>query len=133
MNEPTWVVFDVVIAVHQMLLEEHSGLMGIRDARLLDSALQRPRQHLSYNNKLSLFDLAAAYGYGLAKNHPFVDGNKRVALTISVLFLELNGAAFNAPEAEAALIIEQLAAGKIGEEKLSSWFKNSSAPLSTTT
>ncbi len=133
MNEPTWVVFDVVIAVHQMLLEEHGGLIGIRDAGLLESALHRPRQQFSYSNKLSLFDLAAAYGYGLAKNHPFVDGNKRVSLTISALFLELNGVSFNAPEAEAVLIIEQLAAGKINEETLSSWFKNSSAALSTTT
>ena len=74
MKEPVWVLQDAVVAVHQMLLAEHGGMPGIRDKTLLDSALARPRQRFSYGDNFSIFELAASYGYGLAKNHPFVDG-----------------------------------------------------------
>jgi len=127
MNDPVWILPDVVIAVHQMLLAEHGGLPGIRDEALLDSALNRPRQHFTYGYKLSMFDLAASYAYGLSRNHPFADGNKRVALTVAALFLELNGYTFDATEPESALIFRQLAAGDISEENLSTWLEESSA------
>ena len=126
MNEPVWVLEDIVIAIHQMLLSEHGGLPGIRDEALLDSALTRPQQRFSYSDKPSIFDLAASYSYGLAKNHPFVDGNKRVALTVAAIFLELNGYSLDTSEAEAVVIFEQLAAGDLTEEDLANWFKDSS-------
>ncbi len=126
MKEPVWILPDVVIAVHQMLLAEHGGLSGIRDNALLDSALNRPEQHFSYNSNTSVFELAASYCYGLSMNHPFLDGNKRVSLTVSAIFLELNGYSLNVPEPEAVLVIERLASSKMTEEDLSVWFENSS-------
>ncbi len=123
MNEPVWVLPDVVIAVQQMLLAEHGGLSGIRDKALLESALARPQQAFTYDDKLTLIDLAAAYSYGLAKNHPFVDGNKRIALTVAVIFLELNECSLSAPEPEIVVIFEQLAAGDLLEKELAIWFE----------
>ncbi|MBT3043739.1 MAG: type II toxin-antitoxin system death-on-curing family toxin [Candidatus Thiodiazotropha sp. (ex Codakia orbicularis)] len=122
MKEPVWVLHEVVIAVHQSLLAEHGGAPGIRDESLLESALSRPRQRFEYSDEPSIFDLAASYCYGLANNHPFVDGNKRIALTITALFLELNGYSLTAPEPNAVVIIEELAAGNLSEDDLSSWF-----------
>ncbi|MEW8288690.1 MAG: type II toxin-antitoxin system death-on-curing family toxin [Candidatus Thiodiazotropha endolucinida] len=122
MKEPVWVLHEVVIAVHQSLLAEHGGAPGIRDESLLESALSRPRQRFEYSDEPSIFDLAASYCYGLANNHPFVDGNKRIALTIAALFLELNGYSLTAPEPNAVVIIEELAAGNLTEDDLSSWF-----------
>jgi len=123
---PTWVLYETVITVHQMLLAEHGGLSGIRDKDLLDSALSRPRQKFAYEQDASIFDLAASYSFGLANNHPFVDGNKRIALTVSAIFLEINGYTLNAPEPETVVIYEQLASGNISEESLSIWFRDSS-------
>ncbi len=123
MKEPTWVLDDVVQAVHSLLLAEHGGGTGIRDEALLDSALSRPKQKFSYDSRSSLFELAAAYSFGIAKNHPFIDGNKRTAFTIGTLFLELNGYRLAAPEAVAAIAFESLASGKLTEDKLAAWFK----------
>ena len=130
MNHPKWVLREVVIAVHQMLLAEHGGLPGIRDEALLDSALARPQQCFSYNDTLTVPDLAATYSYGLARNHPFIDGNKRVALTVAAIFLEINGYTLDAPEAECVIIFEQLAAGEIAEESLAQWFSKVTQPVS---
>ena len=126
MKEPVWVLPELVLAVHQMLVAEHGGLPGIRDQALLDSALARPQQKAAYESEASIFELAAAYSYGLARNHPFVDGNKRIALTIAAVFLELNGVTLNAPEAEAVIVYQQLAAGEIGENSLAEWLRDSS-------
>ena len=126
MNEPVWVLSEIVLAVHQMLLSEHGGLQGLRDNALLDSALNRPKQKFAYGSSVSVFDLAASYGYGLAKNHPFVDGNKRVAFSVAAIFLEINGYCFDAQEPEVVIIFEQLAAGELTEEGLSIWLKDSS-------
>jgi death-on-curing protein len=126
MKEPVWVLQETTAAVHQMLLAEHGGLPGIRDEALLDSALTRPQQHFAYGDNFSIFKLAASYSYGLAKNHPFVDGNKRVALTVAAIFLELNGYSLEAPEAEAVIIFEKLAAGNLTESDLTNWFEDSS-------
>ncbi|MEW8012331.1 MAG: type II toxin-antitoxin system death-on-curing family toxin [Candidatus Thiodiazotropha endolucinida] len=122
MKEPVWVLHEIVIAVHQSLLAEHGGAPGIRGESLLASALNRPRQRFEYSDEPSIFDLAASYCYGLANNHPFVDGNKRIALTIAALFLELNGYSLTAPEPNAVVIIEELAAGNLSEDDLSTWF-----------
>jgi len=126
MKEPAWVLPEVVAAVHQVLLAEHGGAQGIRDVALLESTLNRPRQRFEYADNPSIFDLAASYCYGLANNHPFTDGNKRIAITIAALFLEINGYALDAPEPDTVVIIEELAAGKLTEEELSRWFSESS-------
>ena len=126
MKEPIWVLRDVVINVHQMLLAEHGGLSGIRDETLLDSALSRPQHLFAYNDPISIFDLAASYSYGLALNHPFVDGNKRTALTIAAIFLEINGYSLNAKETETVVTFERLASGILTEAELALWFKDSS-------
>ena len=115
-----------MISVHQMLLAEHGGPSGIRDEILLQSALARPKQLIVYEPELSIFELAASYSFGLAKNHPFIDGNKRIALTVAAIFLELNGFSFNAPESEVVIYFENLASSKITENQLASWFKASS-------
>ncbi len=123
MNEPRWVLPEVVHAIHKILIAEHGGLPGIRDQGLLDSALARPRQQAAYGKKNSIFQLAAAYSYGLARNHPFTDGNKRIALTVAAAFLEINGHSLNAPEAEAVLMYQQLADGKLTEQALAEWIR----------
>ena len=125
MTDPVWVLPELVSAVHQMLLAEHGGLPGIRDEGLLESALARPQQKFAFEQNVSIFDLAAAYSYDLARNHPFVDGNKRIALTIAAVFLELNDYSLDAPEAEAVVIYQQLAAGTLTEETLTEWFRDS--------
>ena len=129
MNTPRWILEKIVLALHQMLLAEHGGSAGVRDSSLLDSALTRPKQRFTYEPCSTLFELAAAYSYGIAKNHPFIDGNKRVALAVGATFLELNGYTLDAPEPEAVVIFEQLAAGKLTETELACWFERSSLSL----
>jgi len=128
MTEPKWVLGRVVLAIHQMLLAEHGGSPGIRDQALLESALSRPRQRFEYAHDPTIFELAASYCYGLARNHPFVDGNKRVALTVAAVFLELNGHVLDAPETDAVVVIEKLAAGELTEEALARWLGEHSIP-----
>ncbi len=124
MKEPTWILRDVVVAIQHTLLAEHGGLSGIRDEALLDSALARPQNLFAYSDPISIFDLAASYSYGLVLNHPFIDGNKRVALTVAGIFLEVNGYSLNAVEAEAVITFEHLASGRIIEKQLASWFQD---------
>ncbi len=121
MKEPIWVAEKLVLMVHDMLLAEHGGLTGIRDQGLLDSALAKPQQLFRYKPESSLFELATAYSFGLAKNHPFIDGNKRIAFTVTAVSLELNGKVLNAPEAEVVVFYEGLAGGKVSEEALAQW------------
>lgn len=123
MREPKWLKLELAIAVHGMLLAEHGGSEGVRDRKLLESALNRARQKYSYEEHCTLFDLAGAISYGLAKNHPFVDGNKRVALTLTLAFLEINGVEVDASEAEVAATFEALAAGQLTEAEMSQWFE----------
>lgn len=122
MNEPKWISEDVVRAIHGMLLSEHGGGVGVRDITLLESALNRAPQKFAYNNKATVFQLAAAYSFGIAKNHPFVDGNKRAAFMAGVIFLEINGYKFYACETESTAIFEGLAGSEISESELSKWF-----------
>ena len=122
MKEPKWLLTEAVVAVHRMLIADHGGLPGIRDASLLESALFRPQQLIAYGDDYTIPGLAAGYCFGLARNHPFVDGNKRIALTAAAMFLLLNGYTLDAPEADAVVMIEQLAAGKITEQDLATWF-----------
>lgn len=125
MKEPEWVLREVVLALHEMSLAEHGGSAGVRDEGLLDSALGKPLNQFAYGNP-SMFDLAASYACGLAKNHPFIDGNKRVAFVVAITFLELNGFEFFASEADAALRTLALAAGEMTETAYAAWLETNS-------
>jgi len=127
MKEPRWLLEQTIVAVHSVVLEDHGGEPGIRDENMLASALNRPIDKYNYERKCTIFELAAAYSFGLAKNHPFVDGNKRVAFLAGTLFLELNGIIFKAKESDAAFVFERLAAGKIKEASLVKWLEENSS------
>jgi death on curing protein len=126
-GEPVWLRKDVLLALHRLLLAEHGGAEGIRDEGLLDSALARPRQRHTYETT-DIVVFAASYGFGLIKNHAFVDGNKRIAAMASILFLELNDQAFIGTEAEVASLFEMLAAGDVGEGELADWLRANARP-----
>jgi death-on-curing protein len=126
MKRPQWVLRETVLASHERLLAEFGGRDGLRDEGLLNSALERPRQLFNYG-KPDLFDLAAAYAFGLLRNHPFVDGNKRVGFMTAVLFLELNRCRVTASEADATLNTLALAAGELDQAGYSQWLKVNSA------
>ena len=125
MKKPVWVLRETVLTLHEQSLAEFGGAAGIRDEDLLDSALGKPQNFFAYD-KPTLFDLAASYGFGLVKNHPFIDGNKRVGFIVAVLFLELNGYHFQATEAEAAVRTLALAAGEMSEKEFAAWLKANS-------
>jgi death-on-curing protein len=125
MKEPQWVLRETVLALQERLLAEFGGLSGLRDPGLLDSALARPQQLLAYG-KPSLFDLAAAYAFGLVRNHPFLDGNKRIGFTTAVVFLELNGRCFTASEVDATVQTLALAARELDEAGCAAWLKENS-------
>lgn len=114
MKQPVWVDERDALFLHDRLLALHGGSSGVRDEGLLQSALARPRQHVAYG-KPDIVSLAAIYTAGIVRNHPFVDGNKRTGFVVGVLFLELNGYAFSAPEEEAAQAVIALAAGQFDE------------------
>lgn len=122
MTEWTWVATDVAAAIHREQLIEHGGGQGVRDAGLLDSAMMRP-QHLASYGEPDAGALAAAYAYGIARNHPFVDGNKRTAAVVSETFLALNGLELAASDAEIVVAFLALAAGELEEEELADWFR----------
>ena len=121
-----WIPDAAVRAMHAELLAEHGGRPGVRDAALLSSALARPRNRRVYGSSASLFDLAAAYGFGIVRNHPFIDGNKRLGLAVMYVFLEINGYRLDAPEVEAVDVMLRLAAGDLDEKWLSGWLKANS-------
>ena len=125
-DEWVWLQTDVVLAVHEEQLAEHGGATGIRDARLMESALARPR-NLAVSETPDHADLAAAYGYGLARNHPFIDGNKRTAFVAVELFLALNGWQLDATDAECVLTMLALAAGDMSEADFADWIRRHSA------
>lgn len=110
------------MAVHNEALAVHGGAAGVRDPALLESALARPRNRFAYG-EADAAALAAAYAFGIVRDHPFVDGNKRTAFVIAALFLELNGFRFVAPEADAALQTLALAASEVGEEEFAAWLR----------
>ena len=124
MKEPTWLDRRGVILLHSESLAEHGGSSGIRDAGLLDSALARPINKWNYNSEVDLAGLAAAYGFGLARNHPFVDGNKRIAFIATALFLRLNGYRLSADPLDEIQTMMNLAAGELSEEEFAVWIRN---------
>ena len=123
MSEPVWLSVELVIAFHDEQLRDHGGLEGLRDPAMLESALGRARNKSAYG-ETDLAVLAAAYAYGIARNHPFLDGNKRAALLAVYTFLGLNGIDFRADVAEAAVIFRDLAAGEVDEDGLSRWIRD---------
>lgn len=122
-----WVSEELVLLIHRDHLQMFGGSEGIRDHALLDSALNRPIQKANFSDP-TVFDLAAAYCFGIARNHPFVDGNKRTALMVAYTFLGLNGFDLVASQEDAYRTILSLAAGEIGEEELTAWFEKNSVP-----
>lgn len=123
MREPQWVERLVADAVHWDQIRGHGGLAGVRDEGALESALARPRHKWHYRETTELVALAAAYGFGLCRNHPYRDGNKRVAFVVMVVFLELNGLRFKADETEVVTVMLALAAGELSEKELAAWLR----------
>ena len=111
-----------MLAAHSQQLAEHGGTDGIRDENLLDSALAKPHNVLAYEEGVDLFRLAASYAFGIARNHPFLDGNKRTALAVSTAFLIRNGWDIEAPREELYAAFLHLADGTLSEEELAAWF-----------
>ena len=120
MKRPVWVQRETVLILHEQLLAAFGGTPGIRDEGLLDSALARPQSLFAYG-KPTIVRLAAAYAFGLIKNHPFVDGNKRIGFAVAALFLELNGYRFQAAEADVVVRTLALAAGAATEADYAAW------------
>ena len=125
---PQWIDLSVVLAIHEQQISEHGGLLGIRDLGLIESALGRPQNLLLYNSP-DIFDLAAAYGYGLAQNHGFIDGNKRTAYVVTRLFLILNGYDIHASAVKKVITFEKLGKGEIDQEALAAWLRTHSKQL----
>jgi len=123
MSEPTWLSIELVAAIHGEQLQEFGGPAGLRDRGMLESALGRPRNKWSFGEE-DLATLAAAYAFGIARNHPFVDGNKRAALLALITFLGLNGIDFAASNAEAVVMIQGIASGEITEDGLARWIRD---------
>jgi death-on-curing protein len=123
-----WVGEDVVLAIHDAQLAEHGGLVGVRDAALVQSALARPR-NLSLYAAPDAADLAAAYAFGLARNNGFIDGNKRTAFVVALVFLLDHGITLTAPDEEVIAVMLEMAAGDMSEEALAAWFRANLMPL----
>jgi death on curing protein len=128
MREWKWLSREVMLAVHDEQLAEHGGQFGVRDMGLFDSALARPQQVASYGEPTAA-NLAASYGYCIARNHPFLDGNKRTAFVAVELFLVLNGYRLAADDANCVLTMLDVAAGQISEEQFAAWIERHLTPL----
>ncbi|MCB2194102.1 MAG: type II toxin-antitoxin system death-on-curing family toxin [Deltaproteobacteria bacterium] len=128
-TKPRWIPRQAVIDLHRQQIAEHGGLSGIQKQGSLDSALARPRQIESYGERANdIPALAAAYAWGIAKNHPFVDGNKRMSLICIYVFLGLNGLYLDAREEDAFQAMMELAEGSLDENSLAQWIRSNSLP-----
>jgi death on curing protein len=117
-----WLRKDVILAIHDSQIAEHGGISGVRDMGLLESALARPENLAAYGHP-DVCALAAAYAFGIARNHPFGDGNKRTAFVAAELFLDLNGHLLTASDVDCVMTIMGLAAGEISEDELAGWIR----------
>lgn len=122
MKEPVWIGKAFTLALHDEMLVEFGGSAGVRDEGLLESALGKPRNLFLYG-KPTLFDLAASYAFGVVRNHPFIDGNKRTGFMVGYTFLTRNGVTFTAWEADAAAAVLAVAAGEMNQDEFSQWLK----------
>jgi death-on-curing protein len=129
-QEPIWVPLSAIIELHASQIAEHGGSPGLRDQSLLESALAHAQQRFNYSDEpASLADLAAAYAFGISQNHPFVDGNKRMALIAAAVFLDLNGLWLDARESETFDTFMALAANRLTEVELATWIAANIAVL----
>jgi death-on-curing protein len=128
MEEPFWISKEVVFALHARQVAEHGGDAGLREESMLESALARPMQRHFYEQDSDLCKSAASYAMGLAKNHPFVDGNKRTAFVVYRLFLLRNGLTITAGKADRYLTMLHLAAGEMDEDTFADWLRKNTAP-----
>ena len=129
MDDPLWMTTDVATDVHARQLAEHGGQEGVRDMGLLESAIGRPRHLFAYTDPTpSIPMLAAAYAFGIARNHPFIDGNKRTAAVVCELFLEANGLTLTASDVESYPVFLGLAAGDVTEAELAAWLTTNTSP-----
>ncbi|MDI6692115.1 MAG: type II toxin-antitoxin system death-on-curing family toxin [Anaerosomatales bacterium] len=129
-HEPRWLSRLVLDAIQHDTIATHGGLPGFRDESALESALTRPRHRFAYGETADVAELGAAYGYSIARNHPYVDGNKRTAFLAMVVFVELNGLRFKATEADVVDVMLRLAAGEIQEADLAEWLRKRTAARS---
>jgi death-on-curing protein len=120
--EPTWVDTEVVLAIHEEQLAEHGGQAGVRDRGLLESSLARPGNQYAYG-ETSIARLATSIAFGISRNHPFLDGNKRTSLVVAELFLNLNGLTLTASDAQCVATFLALAAGDLTEDDLATWIE----------
>ena len=124
MDDPIWISVELATAIHQRQLAEHGGIAGVRDPGLLESALARPRQSFAYSDPTpDVAALAASYAFGIARNHPFLDGNKRTAYVVCRTFLLLNGADLTAEKIERYQKFLSLAEGNLSEAELAEWLR----------
>lgn len=123
MTEPRWLTFGLVRAIHADQIAQHGGSGGLRDRGLLESALERPRNRYNYEPHSDLPQLAASYGFGIAQNHPFIDGNKRIAFQAMFVFLGLNGLRIECPEEAVVAMVLSLASGETDESGLATWLR----------
>ena len=128
MSEPIWIERQTILLLQEESLARHGGSSGIRDMGLLESAMARPQNLFAYEGETDLTRLAAAYAFGLARNHPFVDGNKRAAFAALGVFLLVNGQRLVADRADATLTMVKLAAGHLDEAALASWIRANLRP-----
>ena len=128
MTEPVWIDIGVVLAIHDEQIAEHGGQAAVLDRGLLESALARPQNQFAYGEH-ALLRLAASYTFGISRNYPFKDGNKRTSLVVAELFLMLNGFELTATDAECVTTFQQLAAGDLTEEQLTAWIADRTAPV----
>ncbi|MCA3565456.1 MAG: type II toxin-antitoxin system death-on-curing family toxin [Methylocystis sp.] len=129
MTNYRWLDRETILAIHEEQLAQHGGGVGIRDEGLIESALGRPQNIAIYNPEADLCDLAAAYAYGIAKNHPFIDGNKRTAYVAMELFLIEHGMLLTAEDGDAVVTFLGLAAGEITEEQLAAWIRSNAETM----
>lgn len=127
MAEPKWITEYIVVYIHDDQIAAHGGSYGVLNGNLLASAISRPRNLYGYEEVTSLTRLAASYGYGLVKNHSFVNGNKRTAFQVMFTFLKINGLYLDVPEPEVVITIQQLAQEEIGETELTDWLNKFSS------
>jgi death-on-curing protein len=128
MREPVWLVRAALEILHDLSTAEHGGAPGFRDENLFESALARPPNLFAYENDVDLARLAASYAFGWAKNHAFVDGNKRIAFIAAATFLKLNGQQLGADQAQTTLIMLSVASGAFSEEELAGWIRQHLRP-----
>jgi len=128
-KEPLWLERKALLTMHEAQIREHGGGYGVRDKGLLESALARPIQLFNYGESPDLCQLAAAYGFDVAKNHPFVDGNKRTAFQCMFVFLYINDIEITATEVDAVITMLGVADGSIGEKQLADWLRANHQPM----